>query len=475
MIGIRSIGVHVPVYRLQRDALANAWGTRSLGGEKAVSGNDEDSLTMAVNAAHNCMGRNNENMDVNALLFTSTTSPYKEKQVASTIASALDLPGKSFTADIASSLRGATTSMNLGMSLVKSNLAENVIVTASDCRMGAPQSGLEQRFGDAAAAVMIGNSNPIARIVDSYSIFDEFFDMWRLEGDVFVRSWEERFIVTQGYMRVMKQAVSDFLKKHALSAKDFSKVVFCGPDPRNQVKLVRSLGFDVDTQLQDSLFSVIGVPGTSAPLLMLAAALEEAKAGDTILLAGYGDGCDLFILEVTENIANVRHDNGIRKQLARKIDINYEKYLSWRDLISVELPRRPESQMPSMTCRWREQKRILAFYGVRCRQCGEIQYPPQRVCVGCGAKDDFDDYKFSDRKANVFTFAPDRLTPTKAPPAMTVFVEFDGGGKMLCELTDCEASEVKPGMVVEMSFRKLHEYPELNDYFWKARPVDLQE
>ena len=81
--------------------------------------------------------------------------------------------------------------MNLAAGMVKSNAVNNVIVTASDCRMGTPQSELEQRFGDAAAAVMIGDSNPIVKILDSYSMFDEFFDSWRLEQDIFVRSWEE--------------------------------------------------------------------------------------------------------------------------------------------------------------------------------------------------------------------------------------------------------------------------------------------
>jgi 3-hydroxy-3-methylglutaryl CoA synthase len=471
MVGIVSIGVHIPVYRLKRDDMASAWGIRSLGGERAVAGHDEDSLTMAVNAALDCVRQRNEQVD--GLFFATTTSPYKEKQAAATIATALDLSSESCTADMTGSRRSATTAINLAMSMVESCLAQNVLVTAADCRLAAPQTELEQRVGDAAAAVIIGNSNPIARIVGSHSVFDEFFDSWRLEGDIFVRSWEERFTTTEGYMRVVKQAISQLLKKHALSAKDFSKVVLYGPDPRSQARLARSLGFDTNTQLQDLLFTTIGDSGTAAPLLMLTAALEKAKVGDKILLASYGDGSDLFILEVTENIGEIQDEQRMQKLLARKIYINYEKYLSWRNLVTVEFPRRPELQVPSVTCRWRERRRILALYGVRCRQCGTIQYPPQRVCLTCGAKDNFEDYKFSDKKARIFTYATDRLTPSKAAPTVNTVIEFEGGGRMICELTDCDPTKVELGMPVEMTFRKLHEFTGMYDYFWKARPVEV--
>jgi len=471
MVGITSMGIHVPVYRLERDVIAGAWQTRSLGGERAVAGHDEDSLTMAVNAAHNCMAVCKEKTNVNGLFFSSTTSPYKEKQTSATIATALDLPSQSYTADIASSVRGATIAMNLAVNMVKSDSARNVIVAASDCRMGTPQSELEQRFGDAAAAVMIGDSNPIVKILDSYSMFDEFFDSWRLEKDTFVRSWEERFTVAEGYMRVVMQAVPEFLSKHDLTPRDFSKLVLCCPEPRTQAALAKKLGFEAKVQLQDPLFTSVGNTGTAAPLLMLGAALEEGKPGDKILLVSYGDGCDLFLLEVNDSINNFQNKPAIEMQLARKIPISYQKYLSWRDIVPVGFPRRPDPEMRSISSRWRERKRILSFYGVKCRECGEIQYPPQRVCVECGAKDNFDDCKFSHKRANVLTYATDLLTPTKAPPAVNVFVEFEGGGRMVCELTDCDSEKVEIGMPVEMTFRKLQQFPEMYDYFWKARPV----
>lgn len=469
MVGILSIGIHIPVYRLRREVIAGAWGVRSLEGERTVAGYDEDSLTMAVNAAFDCMRHKNE--QVNGLFFSSTSSPYDEKQASATIATALDISSNSYTIDIASSRRGGTTAIILATSMVRSGLVKNVIVTASDCRLGAPQSDFEQRFGDAAAAVMIGDSNPIATILDSFSIYDEFFDQWRLRSDTFVRCWEERFVVTEGYLRVLNQAISKFLKVHSMSGKDFSKIILCGPDPRSQATLAKSLGFDVNTQLEDSLINSVGYTGTGAPLLMLAATLEKAKHGDKILLCNQGDGCDIILLEVTEHIDSFQYSQRMENYLSRKIYINYEKYLSWRELVTVEFPRRPESQIPSISCRWRERKRIFPLYGAKCQKCGMIQYPPQRICIACGGKDDFKDYKLSDKNARIFTFATDRLTPTKASVAINAFIEFEGGGRMVCELTDCNPADLQIGTPVEMTFRKLRQFPEICDYFWKARPI----
>lgn len=471
MVGITSIGVHIPVYRLSRDKLAQAWQRRSLGGEKAVAGHDEDSLTMAVNAVQHCAARVDGKLPIEGVFFVSTTSPYKEKQAGATVAATLDLSPNTYTTDIAGSLRGATTAMNLATGMIKGGMAKNVIIGASDCRLGKPQSDLEQRFGDAAAAVMMGDSNLIAEVCASYCVYDEFFDYWRFEKDQFVQSWEERFTTSEGYMRVLKRSVKDFLKKEGMQPDQFGKVILCGADPRSQAALAKSLGFDPQGQLVQPLLAEVGHGGAAEPLLMLCAALEQASEGEKILFASYGDGSDLFVLEVTDNIKRMRNSRGLKEQLTRRLEINYEKYLSWRNLLPIGLPRRPEPELRSVSSHWRERKRILALCGGKCRNCGTIQYPPQRVCLGCGQKDDFEDYSFLGRKGHIFTFATDRLSATKAPPAMNAFLAFEGGGRMIAEVTDCDPAMLNIGVPVEMTFRKLHQFPEIADYFWKARPL----
>ncbi len=472
MVGITSVGAYIPVYRLNRDEIARIWAGRSIGGTRAVAGYDEDTVTMAVAATLDCLARRES--EVNGFSLATTTAPYKEKQSAAIIASAADLSGECHTADFTDSLRALTIAVKSAIDAVKSGSARNVVVTASDCRMGAAMGTLEQVLGDGAAALMIGSEGVIAEVEGSYSVFNDFTDFWRAEDDAFIRSAEGRFIDDVGYLPTMQEAISGLMDKYDLTSKDFSKIVYYAADARQHAGLARRMKFDKD-QVQEPLYDKIGNTGTAAALLMLLAALEDSKAGDRLLFVSYGDGSDAFILRVTEDISIIRDRPVIKDRLAGKVSISYGQYLNWRNLVPVEastLPERPALSLPS---RWRERRAISALYGAKCKKCGTPQISQigqtPRVCVNCQARDEFEDYKFSDKKGILFSYAIDRLQPTLNPPGVNGVIDFDGGGRLICELTDCDLDEVGVGMPVEMTYRKMFYSRGINNYFWKAKPV----
>ncbi len=468
MVGITSIGVYVPVYRISRDEIGRMWGMRSAGGEKAVAGHDEDSITMAVAAGLGVMKSNREKID--GLFVATTTAPYKEKQAASIIASALDLPRDSTACDFANSLRAGTLAMKAAADAVRAGSCEQVMVTTSDCRPGAAQGTFEQMLGDGAAALTIGTKGVIAEIEASYSVFNEFTDAWRTDEDVFVRGAEERFVENGGYQPVMTEVISGLMGKSMLAPKDFSRIVFYAPDGKSHAGLAKSLGFD-KAQVQDPLFFHIGNTGSPAPFIMLAAALEKVSAGERILFVTYGDGADAFVLRATDDIGKVRGRLTVEEKLKENIPVTYGKYALWRGLVKVEASRLFEPSTPSLKCLRREKKNLLPFYGVRCKACGTPQYPENRVCVVCRSKDNFEDYKFSDKRGTLFTFSVDVLQPTPNPPGVNGVVDFDGGGRLICDFTDCQPDKVEVGMPIEMTFRRLYRSGGINNYFWKARPV----
>jgi 3-hydroxy-3-methylglutaryl CoA synthase len=472
MVGITSIGAYIPMYRLTREEIGRMWRTKGTGGEKAVAGYDEDTVTMAVAAAQDCMKRRDKK--VNGLYFATTTAPYKEKQNAAIIASVMDLHRRCATADFTNSLRAGTAAMKSAVDAVKSGSADQVVVVASDCRTGAPRGKFEQLLGDGAAAFTIGSRELIAEIESSYSIFSEFTDVWRTEADHFVRSGEGRFVDDEGYMPTMQEVISELMKTYSLSPGDFSKIVFSASDNRQHADLGKKLGFG-PSQVQDPLFSQIGHAGTAGALIMLTAALEEANPGDRILFANYGDGSDAFILRATEAIAGIRTKPMMKDRLARKRTVDYGTYLNWRNLVPLEASSLPERDEPSLASRWRERRVISPLFGVKCRKCGTPQIHPigqtVRVCVACQSKDEFDEYRFSDKRGKLFTYAVDHLQPTKNPPGLNGVVDFDGGGRLTCELTDYDLDQVKIGMPVEMTFRKLFQGKGIINYFWKAKPI----
>jgi hydroxymethylglutaryl-CoA synthase len=469
MIGITAFGTYVPVYRLGRSEIARVWKTRDLGGERAVARHDEDSLTMAVAATLECIKR--IPTEVDGLFFASTTPPYREKQAATIVAAATDLPLNSRTSDITDSIRAGTIAMGLAADAVRSGSHDEVVVVASDSRMGAGKSEFEQILGDGAAAVAIGKSDVIASIDGSFSVFSELIDMWRREGSAFTQAWERRFITKEGYTKAMERVISGIMEKYNLTPEDFSKVIYNGPDRKSHASLARDLGFDLETQVQDPMYHSIGNTGAAAVLMMLAFALDEASPGDALLVANYGDGADASILRVTEDIRLIQREPRVVASLERQIPINYETYLSWRDLVPTEGPSHPEPNAPSITCLWRERRSTLAFYGNKCQACGAIQYPPQRVCTKCQSKDHFEDYKLSDKRGHVFTYAIDQLSWGKERPVLVGVVDFEGGGRVMCEICDSNPDEISIGMPVEMCFRKCGQNADIENYCWKARPA----
>lgn len=440
-------------------------------GEKAVANFDEDSLTMAVAAGQDCLKGVNGN-SVDGLYFATTTSPYREKMAATTVVSALDLPRGNRAANFTDSVRAATIALQCAVDAVDSGSAQNVLVTASDSRLGAATGQFEQLFGDGAAAVLVGKNGVAATVDATYSYSQDFFDIWRTPEDRFARTWEERFVLTKGFNSVVVEACKGLAAKTKLQPKDFSKLVLYGPDPRSHAAIATGLGFDLKTKVQDPLFANVGNTGAASALMQLVGALQDAKPGDKILLVNYGDGADAMALTVTEENEKVKKGRlGLKGNLESKRSSSYGRYLKWRQLVAVEPARRPDQKMPALPGLFREQRSILALYGQKCKVCGKLEYPPQRVCVWCQAKDQFEDVRLSDKKAAVFTFTLDQLAPSIDPPTVVTVIDFDGGGRMVCEMTDREPKEVKVGMPVEMTFRKLYQIRGLTNYFWKSKPI----
>ena len=465
MVGIVSYGAYIPLWRLDLGTV-----DEGLSGERAIANFDEDSLTMGVAAGINCL-HNADRSQIDGLFLATTTSPYKEKQISVTAATALDLREDILTADFGNSLRAGTTALRAAIDAVKAGSAKQVMVVAADMRLPMPGSDFERLFGDGAIAFIIGDENVKVSIRDSYSISDEILDMWRADGDKFVRSWEGRFALDEGYFRVLPIPVSALMERNNLAPQDFSQAIFYGPDTRRHREMAERLGFDM-AQVQDPMFGSVGDTGAAFSLMMLAASLENAKPGDKMLLASYGSGADAFLLEGLKEFEGGREVKSYVE--SKKIIKSYKTYLRWRELIEMTTGRRrPPTPTPSASAIWREREQNIRLYGVKCQQCGTVQYPPQRVCVNCHAKDKFESYRFSDKKAKLFTYTADYTTPTPNPPEVLAVINFEGGGRMWVYMTDSDGNEIEIGMPLEMTFRRLFTMEGIHNYFWKCTPVRL--
>src|SRR5262245_47377570 len=308
MVGITAYGAYVPMLRLPLG--------KPGGPEKAVANWDEDAVTMAVAAAIDCL-RGVDRATIDGVVFASTSYPFKEKQGAAIIAKALDLRRDALTTDLGYTRRAGTSPLRTALDAVRAGSAKRVLVAVGDVRMASPRSALEANLGDGAAAFLVGTEDVALECIGAHQVTDEIIDVWRTDGDPFVHSWEDRFVVDHGYRSSVKEAVSGLLEKTGTKAADVSRVALYGPDRRSHGTLARELGFRLDSQVQDPLFGRVGNTGAAFAPMLFAAALEQARGGDTILLAGYGDGADAMLFRAQPAIE--------QKRAARSVDWHLER------------------------------------------------------------------------------------------------------------------------------------------------------
>lgn len=470
--GIKSLGAYLPYHYLSRSSLSKAWGGKGGKGEKSIADVDEDSVTMAVEAAISCF-RLIPRQEVSALYFASTTGPYAEKSHSTLVAVACDLSDEAvFTADVMASTRAGTNALRAALDAAAAHPGDNILVTAADLRNGYPKSAQETNFGDGAAAVVVGTGDGLLAEVDHFvSISEEINDYWRNAGEPYTRHAEGRFCDEEGYLREMKLVLNKFQQVTGRKAAEFDKVVLTAQNAKLQGKIAAKFGIAPD-RLVDTLLLSAGDTGAAQGLLGLVNALEHAKAGERILVLDYGNGANAFSLTVTDQIEKLAGRQQIARYLETREELDsYARFLSWRNIAAAE----PGAafKLPASTAQtWREQNINLRLHGSVCKKCGAPLYPIARVCDVCGSLDDYDEVRLSDHICKLYTYSVDQYAGrSDAPLIIQAVAEDPNGCHVYTIMTNFSLDAVKVGMDVEFTFRKMHELGNFPNYFWKVRPV----
>ncbi|MGW0580587.1 OB-fold domain-containing protein [Streptomyces sp. NPDC002920] len=348
------------------------------------------------------------------------------------------------------------------------------LAVLSDLRTGLPGGAEEIAGGDAAAAFVFGghrNGAPVlAELLAHDTVSDEILDRWRLPGAPASRVWEERF-AEQIYVSVAEKALTAALDHAGLERGAIDHFVVAGLHARACAAVRRGSGVRPETVTAD-LTGTVGNPGTAQPGLLLADVLDRARPGELIALVVLGDGAGVLLLRTTDALPEHRAARPVAAQIAAGgPPMPYAAYLSWRGLLDREPPRRPDPEPPYAPPAHRRAGWKYGFVAARCEKCGTRQLPPDRVCASCHAVDSMTDEPMDAVRGTVATFTVDRLAYTPSPPMLVVVVDYDGGGRFRCQLTDATEADAVIGARVEMTFRRTVTASGIHNYFWKARPV----
>lgn len=485
MAGISAFGGYVPRLRLARSAIADAhaWsdpGIRARGkGERSICNWDEDAVTMGVEAARDCLsGREEAAPPPDAIYFASTTFPFLDRQNAGILATALSLDGDRVAVDVTGSQRAGTSALLQAFAAVSGGMVGEALVVASDKRRAKAASAGELAWGDGAAALIVGADDGVARLLGAHSSTVDFVDHFRAEGQEFDYGWEERWIRDEGIAKLVPPAVARALEKAGVAPGEVAH--FCMPSTigRAVADVARQVGIPADA-VRDTLHGSLGECGTAHALVLLLHTLEgEAKPGEKIVVASFGQGCDALVLEVTPALAQRPTVQGIRGALAAgKTTENYHQYLAFNDLVQLEKGMRAERDdyKTALSVTYRKRDMLLGLVGGRCTQCGTVQFPRTDVCVNpqCRAHHTQEPYSFRDEAATVLTWSADYLTYIPNPPSHYGMITFENGGRFMTDFTDVDVGELEVGTAVRMMFRikSVDSLRGFVRYFWKAVPV----
>lgn len=432
---------------------------------------DEDAITLGVEAARAALA-GVDRATLRGITLASVSAPFAERQNAALVATAVGLPRRLESLDCSGTTRAATSAL---LRLMRGGRGPQLLV-ATDQRQARAGSVQELQFGDGAAAMVLGQGQPLAELVGAASISEDFVDHYRGQGEAYDYAWEERWVRDEGYGRLVPEAVTAALAEAGVSAAQVDHFVMPCTFGGLGASLAKKLGLRPET-VADTLHLECGDTGSAHALVMLAGVLERARAGDVILLASFGQGADALVLRVTPHNAAYRPARGLAAALGRKrTETTYQKMLAFRRMVPSETGIRSEGdRQTALSVLHRKSDMLTTLVGGKCRVCGTLQFPKSRICVNpnCNAQDSQDDHGFAETPVSVLSWSADWLTYTPEPPQHYGMVVFAEGGRLMTDFTDLDVGGVEVGMPLRMVFRikDIDQQRGFRRYFWKAAPA----
>jgi 2-acetylphloroglucinol acetyltransferase len=339
-VGITSYGTYIPRHRMMVEESVRVWENalvtmlkdKTLVSERVVLAPDEDTITMAVEAGRQALSRwNGTYRQLGGLFLGTCTNPYDSRPSATLVAEALgDQPWLS-CADVQFSTRSGTAALQVARAMVASGAVASVMAIGSDAmnRHAAPGTLPEYAASAGAGALIVGDQpdDIVAELGPFTTFCSDLSDAFRLEGERYIRSGGTAAVDSGvGLFRHVAQAVRRHLGQHKLEPHHFTHVVFQQPFGVSPIALASRLGFRME-QVQTGLVAYeLGDLGSASVLVALAAVLDRAHPGDTILVAayGFGAGADVATLRVTPAMERFRRTPPtVERQIQHKVLVDY--------------------------------------------------------------------------------------------------------------------------------------------------------
>lgn len=344
-VGIVGYGVYIPRYRIRVEEIAKVWGDDPervkrgmLLEEKSVPGPDEDTATIAVEAARNAVKRAGINpQEIGAIYVGSESHPYAVKPTATIVAEAIEATPHLTAADFEFACKAGTAGIQACMGAVEAGMMKYGMSIGSDTAQGAPGDPLEYTAAAGGGAFIIGKNGgeTLAAIEGTYSYTTDTPDFWRRDMKPYPKHGG-RFTGKPAYFKHVISAAHGLLRQLKLTPQDFAYVVFHQPNGKFPLQVAEELGFTKEQVMPGLLAPKIGNTYSGASMIGLAAVLDQAKPGERIFVVSYGSGAgsDAFSMVVKDAIETKRNAaQKVADYVNRKTYIDYPTYAKYKRLL----------------------------------------------------------------------------------------------------------------------------------------------
>ncbi|MDY7032719.1 MAG: hydroxymethylglutaryl-CoA synthase [Thermodesulfobacteriota bacterium] len=476
--GVVGYGVYIPRSRIKREEIAKVWGGRGKG-ENAVLNENEDVITMAVEASLNAMEHAglDDPREIQAVYFATDSSPNVEYSSIGVISQTLGVRQDIDAIDFTSSTRSSIAALKASMDAVNAGRIDYGLVIASDYRPASPGSNMEMCFGGGAVAFVIGNKNTIADLEETYSYSSNFRDSWRSQKDAYVKDYEPRFTRQYGYTEHIIKSTKGLLSKVNLTIDQFQHVVFQQPDARLPMGIAKKLGVTSEQTKQGFLFQDIGDIGAACLFMGVSSIFDNATSEDKVLAVSYGSGTsDALYFTVKETIERKRKQSkSYNAYLASKSYIDYTQYLRSKGTLKKDETPPKMGVSPLSPFMWRAGSEIYRLIGAQCLNCGYINFPPsqRKICIRC-SNTDFKEVVFA-RRGTIHTFCVNYyMPPGFESPLPIIIADLDDGVRHRALGTEMSPQEIEIDMPVELVLRRLTSENNVDLYGNVFRPIRIK-
>ncbi|TYL38682.1 ACP synthase [Natronococcus pandeyae] len=467
---ITGVGAYAPRFRITAEAFEEAWGQFQASGvnEKAVPAADEDSLTMAYEAAAKAL----ETADlapgsVDWLAFASSRPPLEEEELTARLGAMVGLPETTTGYSFTGSTRAGTRALWAGMDALESD-AETALVVAADAPRGAPDEDVDHAAGAGAAAFVLESDGPAA-IVDRGTYAAPYpGSRFRETGSDETQGLDVTGYDRQAFTETIRGAV-DELEVDA----EPDAAAIQAPDGKLPYRAASAAGVGTDAIQACATVHDLGDLGAASVPVSLATALADGHDSILAVSHGSGAGADAIVLESAGEVS-------VESALEGGDSLSYAEYLRQRGVVTSGPPSGGGAYVSVPSWRRSLPQRYRLEAG-RCVECDALSFPPSGACDDCGALAEYEPVpltgegtveavttisqggappEFADQQARSGDYAA-AIVALESPDGETVSAPAMG--------TDAEPAAFAVGDRVETTIRRIYTQEGVTRYGFKVR------